>query len=450
MYSISPSDLPSPYNNTYNAKTSNRTSPSRSTEIIARKKKRKAVQAGPNTSIQISLWLDVRPIEVESDMAALHASASFAQQNTFFNNNMKKRMRNDRDIRKRVHNAFIADHNASASSWGAADYTESESTPSSSSDSGFDADIETPFDNLDDPDVTITQPPPRKRRHLDADDVGRFASMSIERNNRPRDKTGIRPSEIITPASPTQHPIFDQNAISQSMQQGSNDFGKSVREMKPSSVEEPPDQDERMRSRREPTTFQLDSDRFFVTSLDDSSSDEEENAEKAEKVRVNRAMENVTDAQLRDVLSSDATQNGQKDCDFVINGELISKLQALEWQQRMGIVRDKAAQPLFSRPNSTERRKSGSTTPESAKARSALILWRQPDNLSLNFGKTSMPSSNVPERSSHSPIVFEDGQYAYVHRPHCVGQSTVDSDVSLQPSPAEPNHDVQSDSMDID
>ena len=244
-------------------------------------------------------------------MIAFTASNSFQPQFSgtfFFSDKMKKRTRHDRDIRKRPQEFSIAQHNASASSWGAADYTESESTTSSSSDSGFDADVETPLDNTADPDATFTQPPPRKKRHLDADDVGRFASMSIERNGKSRDRRGIRPSEIITPESPKLHPIFDTNATLQPIQQHNGTHLNGVSEMKPSSIEEPRDHDESMRARKGPTTIQLDSDRFFVTTLDDSSSDEEESAEKAEEERVNRLMENVTDAQLRDALSSNSTQ----------------------------------------------------------------------------------------------------------------------------------------------
>lgn len=358
----------------------------------------------------------------------------------FFSDRMRKRTRHDRDIRNRLQDRPIADHNASSSSWGAADFTESESTSSSSSDSGFDADIETPLDNATDPDATLTQPPPRKRRHLDADDVGRFASMSIERNGRCRDRKGIQPSEIITPASPKLHPIFDTNTTSQASQQHQGIFPNDVSEMKPSSVEEPLDHDESMRARRGPTTVQLDSDRFFVTSLDDSSSDEEENAEKAEKERVNRVMGNATNTQLRDALSPSSTQDGKDESNLVINGELISKLQALEWQQRMGIIRDKAARPLFSSPYSTPKLRSSSTTPENIASGSALILWRQPDNLSLNFGKTSMPISTPQNQSSDSPVVFEDGQFAYVHRP-------TSDDPALQSLPLD---GVQDDTMDMD
>ncbi|MCO5613986.1 hypothetical protein L7F22_068266 [Adiantum nelumboides] len=364
---------------------------------------------------------------------------------------MKKRTRHDRDFRKRQFDRFIADHNASASSWGAADNTESESTTSSSSDSGFDADIETPLDNTADPDTTPTQPPPRKRRHLDADDVGRFASMSIERNGRSRDRRGIKPSEVITPASPKLHPIFDTNATSQSMQPDTVTFSNDALELKPSSVEEPLDNDESMRARKGPSTVQLDSDRFFVTSLDDSSSDEEESAEKAEKERVNRIMENVTDTQLRDVLSSTSSaEDGKDDSKYVINGELISRLQALEWQQRMGIEQYKAAQPLFSRPISTPKRRDSSTTPESVVSRSALILWRQPDNLSLNFGKTSMPMSVAQNQSSDSPVVLEDGQFAYVHRPNSTEQPIAINNHAFQSLQAEPAHDMQDDTMDMD
>lgn len=350
---------------------------------------------------------------------------------------LRKRQRRKKGKRDAVQDAsHLTDgQSASASSWGAADVSEDDDGLSSTSSDeeaidrqgdkgdtytvGF-GDGTEGASSVQGQDVDTSHPPPRKRRHLAAEDVGRFANMTIDRNSHAdiSSTEAVRPTEVTVPQSPSQRPTLDTRLPSHLSISNAD-----LIEVPPSTVEEPDDVD--MRARRGPQTIEMEENKFFVSSLSDSSSDEEDAEQRKEKDRIDRAMRNASQAEVSRALGDPSDGLGAQNEDerrFVINGQLVSRLQALEWQRRTGLARDRAAAPLFRASGRSAKQSDASTPPESedreAARASALILWRQPDDFSTNFGKTSIPNVNMNllGDGNHPPIVLEDGQYAYVHR----------------------------------
>jgi hypothetical protein len=167
-----------------------------------------------------------------------------------------------------------------------------------------------------------------------------------------------------------------------------------LEELTASAVEEPADDEVDMRARRGPNTIQLDKDRFYVTSLSDSSSDEEDTLNDKERRRVDsilsRRRTDEDEAELRR-----AAQESAEDEAFLINGELLSRLQIMDWHRRRGVQAEKSAAALFA----TKAMDSGDGNSNS------LIVWRKPDDIRTDFGYKTLP------------LVHEDGAYAFVQRP---------------------------------
>lgn len=317
--------------------------------------------------------------------------------------------------RKRHQNhAVTAEHcprpSASSSSWGAVTDEVSEDS-STLSDKSVDDEAERPYTEASLP----TSPPPKKRRHLHLDDVGRFASMSIDPQYvHVQAKIPVMtPSSINVPQSPVEHTV---DHVPQGVDQ--------LSEMRPTAVEEPSEADSEMRVRRGPQTFELEKDRFVVTSLSDSSSDEEDE-QNDESQRVSDALSRATSDEVAEVLASDDDKT-----QYVINGELVSRLQMVDWQRKQALSRDRAASHLSKGPKQD--------ADKEAASKSALILWKSPENFSLEFGRSTPPSS-----CPHSPVVYDDGDYAYVRRPHATTTTVPSQHRSTQSL-------TPSDAMDID
>lgn len=291
----------------------------------------------------------------------------------------------DQRIRKRSRKppskvATAPDHSASASSWGVADPNEN---LIATNDSDSEEEIEYP--GVAD-DLTANRGSAsavKKRRYLANEDLGRFAKMSID-----RDATTISPSSVHLPLTPGVAPssissFFNINGL---------------KEVSATSIEEPED-DTMMRAKRGSTIHQLDSNRFFVSSLSDDSSDEEDKEEKTKQDHINAALHS---GQLEE----------QDDGNFRVNGELINRLQAMESQRRRALHRDQALQSRRNRDKNSD--ESGSNTPTTQTDKNALILWRSSEDFLLDFGAPAAPS---PLPQSTPPVVLEEGGYAYVHRP---------------------------------
>lgn len=258
-------------------------------------------------------------------------------------------------------------HSASASSWGVADAVELDADDTSESDDD-EPEIVSVRETAD-----LTRPgraPPKKRRHLGLEDVGRFASMSIDRDN-----DDIQPPDVSLPEQPP-----------------ASSSPQPLKEMQATSVEEPEseDDDTAMQARRGPTIHQLDSNRFYVSSLSDDSSDEEDNADKAKQDRIDA------------VLHAGPVQT-REDGSLVVNGVLINQLQAIESHRRQALRQERIS---MRRGNCTE-----------PKDRGALILWKEPEHLALKFGSSIATPPTPMATGTAPPVVVEEGEYAYVHRP---------------------------------
>jgi hypothetical protein len=160
-----------------------------------------------------------------------------------------------------------------------------------------------------------------------------------------------------------------------------------LQEILPTSIEEPKeessDDDIDMRSRRGPTTHELEKDRFYVTSLSDDSSDEESEAVRVGQDAIDHALSSGPIA---------SQQNGN----FKVNGELINRLQAMESQKRMALERERAFARRHKDPQGEEHGTSHTT-------QKALMLWRKPYNFSLNFGQQAPTTTATSNSSTVSP-----------------------------------------------
>lgn len=238
----------------------------------------------------------------------------------------------------------------------------------------------------------------KKRRHLANEDLGRFAKMSID-----RDATTLSPSSVLLPptpmVAPAASPFFNT---------------KGLKEISATSIEEPEEEEDiAMRAKRGPIIHQIDNNRFFVSSLSDDSSDEED---KEEKARLDQIDATLQSGHLQE----------QEDGNFKVNGELINRLQAMESQRRRALHRDQALQRRRERGKQSD--ESGSNTPTTNRHdKNALILWRKPENFLLEFG---IPSASTSPPESSSPVVLEEGGYAYVHRPGNLSPSGIPSSPS--------------------
>jgi hypothetical protein len=259
---------------------------------------------------------------------------------------------------------------SSASNWGAADTYEEDIDSTSESDEERD-------------DIAIASSaaskyaPAKKRRHLGLEDVGRFASMSIDRSD-------ATPStiDLSSPALPP----------------SSSSPPAALKEMLATSVEEPDSDDNddtAMQARRGATIHQLDSNRFYVSSLSDDSSDEEADADKAKQDQVDSALQSGP---------IEAREDGK----FIVNGVLIDQLQAIDSHRRQALQRERAS---LRRPDKQDRKDQG-----------ALIKWEEPKHL---ISKLAAPIA----ASAAAPIVLEEGDYAYVHRPQMPPSSQESDDV---------------------
>lgn len=234
-------------------------------------------------------------------------------------------------------------------------------------------------------------PPPSKRRHLASEDVGRFAGMSLLGSASHTLHT-VEPSEVTVPHSPR---LPERSPADEELS-----AFNPTQEVSPSAVEEPDDEVD-MRARRGPNTIQLDKDRFYITSLSDSSSDEED--EVCAKDR--RCVDEIISSRKTDKDETElrrAIEDGndsQNVPEYEINGKLLSRLQILDWQRRCGV---EASRRSLTALRATTNEKS--STNEDAE-RSSLILWRKPNNITTDFGDKSLP------------LVHEDGMYAFVQRP---------------------------------
>lgn len=237
--------------------------------------------------------------------------------------------------------------------------------------------------------------PARKRRHLGSEEVGRFASLSIDQHLSTFTSSDVT-SPPLAPQAPPTSPLPASSAL---------------QEISATSVEEPDDDDVAMRARRGPSTYEMGKNRFFVSSLSDDSSDEEAQVVKKSEDRIDTAL-------------SSGPLESQPDGGFLVNGELISRLQAIESQRRMALGRDRAL--LRRRNRARQSDESGSSTPMPGPPTS-LVLWRKPDDLSLKFGE-----------QAPTPLVVEEGDYAYVQRPPPLASSSL--------APSHPRDDA----MDID
>jgi len=302
----------------------------------------------------------------------------------------RRRKRGRKSYKKFGSHETVPPHSASASSWGIADPSEEE--PGTSDSEG---DEQYEQDSLIDSIVDGSEPA-RKRRHLEVQDVGRFASMSID-HSAPVHLYSDAVSPPLLPQVPPASPLPSPTGL---------------KEMTATSIEEPEEEDDiAMRARRDPTTHQLDKNRYYVSSLSDESSDEEADALKARQERI-------------DATLSSGPLKAQQDGGFLVNGELINRLQAIESQRRMALSRDRAF--LRRRSRSKQSDESGSSTPNNRNDSSALVLWKKPEELSIDFSPQASP---LPK--SVQSLVLEEGNYAYVHRtpsnPMANGQTTDDA-----------------------
>ncbi|UZJ51444.1 hypothetical protein CBS101457_000764 [Exobasidium rhododendri] len=271
---------------------------------------------------------------------------------------------------------------ASASSWGVADDSDAAYGSSESEKEAELVQQYSPRQHHQHHYSTGSDEHKRKRRHLEFDDDGRFASMSIDHT------------------VPYHSSLHDINAPSQATPPSETPTKAGIQEIKPSSIEEPDQRedgnDSDMRVRRGPTTLELEKNRFYVSSLSDDSSDEEDHGARADQDQV-------------DAVLSSGPIEVQQDGTLRVNGELIDRLQALESQRQLTLNQTRIA-PL-ARRESRDCEESGYPTPTSQKGQNALTLWRKPEDFTLNFGLQGTSWANTM-----SPLVVEEGGYAYVPR----------------------------------
>lgn len=238
--------------------------------------------------------------------------------------------------------------------------------------------------------VNPSSPPPSKRRHLASEDVGRFAGMSLLGSTSHTLRT-LEPSEVTVPRSPR---LPERSPTDEELSPV-----KHTQEVSPSAVEEPDDEVD-MRARRAPNTIQLDKDRFYITSLSDSSSDEEDEVHANDRRRVDEILSaRKTDKDEAEVRRAIKGHGNEDVPEYEINGELLSRLQILDWQRRCSVEAGRRSLSALSSTTNVE--PSADEDPE----RSSLILWRKPNNITTDFGNKSLP------------LVHEDGVYAFVQRP---------------------------------
>lgn len=218
----------------------------------------------------------------------------------------------------------------------------------------------------------------KRRRHLDPGDVGRFATLAIDQHAPP-------PNRGSSSLSATYFPVELPT--------------NTTPEVKATSVEEPEDPDDvDMRARRGPTTHQ---NRFYVTSLSDESEDEDAEGEQKRQDRIDAAI-------------ASSPIDAQPDGSFVVNGELINRLQVLESHRRHALARDRAFNKRHDRDKNSD--DSGSSTPTGPKKQQgALILWKSPKELSKEI-QMHAEAPVITVQDDSPPVVIEDGDYACVRR----------------------------------